>query len=337
MPATNWWAAPTTIGDRAPLTNRLDRHLDKTTLFADAEKMTVRVRGVMVREAMDRRSNNNDLVVMTRYRLGKHASVPRLHFIDNNVPLGWEGSFFDEVVLAVPALDIAAQNLLTLQIQVYDVDRIDESFIKAVGGAAAAAGTAFAVTFPHLAPLAGGLAAVSPGLLKLIDALNPSDRIIDERITLEINLPDTGHALLQPGYYVCFGQAVSPAELLHLDGNQRVNFADGTEFTGCSYAVIELERTYRDMDEEWENAQALAWVMAEINATEQGSDVLDAMGEMIQAYTEYEDLKRAQNLMSRTELTPAQAAWLESVLEDSTFASLLRGTQLLDDPKLKRP
>lgn len=50
-------------------------------------------------------------------------------------------------------------------------------------------------------------------------------------------------------------------------------------------------------------------------------------------YSEYEDLKRAQALMSRAELTPTQAEWMEEKMRSPTFSAFLRGARLQGRPQ----
>src|SRR5690606_37956902 len=69
------------------------------------------------------------------------------------------------------------------------------------------------------------------------------DRIIDEKLTLEIADPHTAHNLLQPGYYVCFRNPVENSRRLQINNRLRVYNDDGvTEFEECSYAIFEVKR-----------------------------------------------------------------------------------------------
>ena len=90
-----------------------------------------------------------DLMIVTTTQFGAEPPVQRLHFMQDNVEPGWQGDFFDDVVVAVNGLNTEDRKRLTLHIQVYDMDRFDASLITAVAGAS----QSVAVAFPNSRPM----------------------------------------------------------------------------------------------------------------------------------------------------------------------------------------
>ena len=271
MSTARWWIAPTKIEESVSLSLRLDRLLPDSSQIQNAEPITIRVRGVMVHEEYDRRpwKDENDLMVVSTSQFGVEPPVQRLHFMKHDVPLGWQGDFFHDVVLAHRDFNTEKRSL-TLRIQVYDMDGVEEGLVDGVQSAS----RSVAVAFPQLGPYAAAVSFGVPALIKLVDNLNDHDQIIDERLTLELADPETGHRLLQPGYFVCFREPVE--EGLCLNSNLHVLTSDcTTAFQECSYAVLGVERQFYE-NRDWEIDQKAAKLIAELNGKGQsGKAALD--------------------------------------------------------------
>ena len=294
MSMLKWWGAPARVGESVALSRRLDQLFPDTLAFENAQPLTIRVRGVMVREDYEWfPGDKNDLMIVTTTQFGSEPPVQRLHFMQHNVDLGWQGDFFNDVVLAIRDFNTESRQL-TLRIQVYDMDGIPKELIQAVNNVS----QSVAVAFPQLAPYAAAVSFGVPTLLNLVDNLNNHDKILDERITLEIDQPERGHQLLQPGYFVCFKVPVEDG--LFLSSNLHVLQADRkTLFERCSYAIIEVEQDFH-AQREWEIDQKVAKLIAELNGKGQsGKAALEFLRETFDAYDKFRKLERARELKNR--------------------------------------
>lgn len=190
----------------------------------------------------------------------------------DNVPLGWQGDFFDDTILAVSDLRPKWRKL-TIRVQVYDLDQIPTDLFKGVGALAASAASSIALAFPTLAPFAVAGAAVIGPLIHLIGNLDKHDEIIDQRVALEMSNPSYGDMLLQPGYYVCFAKPMDNSRELQIDHTLRV--LDGVnEFTECSYAVLELEPFFTS-DRVREIDQNAARLIAELDGKDASGSAIE--------------------------------------------------------------
>jgi hypothetical protein len=153
----------------------------------------------------------NDLLIKTRWTFGNTAPVGRLHYLDIDQELGWADDFFDDLVVVKRDLK---PTRLRLRVQVYDVDGLNAEFVDNVQKFADSA----AVAHPPLAPYAQIIRLGTKPLVGLVDNIDQHDGILDERITFEMEMPKTGHTLLQPGYFVCFREDTvrGDLELRHL-------------------------------------------------------------------------------------------------------------------------
>jgi hypothetical protein len=268
----------------------------------------------MVLESYDWLSKGkNDIMIVTTSQFGGEPPVQRLHFMKDNVPLGWQGDFFNGVVLGLKAFN-AEKRRLTLRIQVYDLDRFETDLIEGVSRAS----QSVAVAFPRLAPYAAAVSFGVPALVKLVDNLDDHDPIIDERITLELSKPEEGRNLLQPGYLVCFRTPVEGD--LSLRHDLRVVKNDGKEeFNDCSYAVLGIERQFQAA-RDWEIDQKVAKLVAELNGKGQsGKAALDFLRETLDAYDKFQHLERARSLRQKQKLTESEKTLLQELEKDEAL------------------
>ncbi|WP_428265339.1 hypothetical protein [Haliangium sp.] len=317
MTTRRWWGAPVQLGDAAPL-QRLDTLFSPDEpVFTAAQPLTVRVRGIMIREDMDWSfRGDNDIAVVTTFQFGAEPPVQRLHYMKNSVPLGWQGAFFHDTVLSLRDL---TDSILTLRLQIYDMDGVSEALVQQITDAA----NSVAVAFPQLARYAGALAMLAPGLVGLVDNLDAHDQILDQRLKLELDEPGTGHALLQPGYFVCFKD---PHEQeLSLNADLRVVDADGNEYTAASYAVLEVARAFHE-HYEWEIDQRIAKLIAELEGKGQsGKAAIEFLRQTLTAYSRFRRLERAQELKSKPSRSPAEQDLLDELTQDPSLSPFLTG------------
>lgn len=318
MLKVKWWGAPTQIGESVALSGRLDQLFPRTATFENTQPLTIRVRGVMIAEDYDwAPGDKNDIMIVTTTQFGSEPPVQRLHFMQHNVKMGWQGDFFNDLVLAIRDFKIE-NKILKLRIQVYDMDGVEEGLVQAVRNASGSV----AVAFPHLAPYAAAVSFGVPALLNLVDNLNDHDRIIDERLTLELEEPERGHRLLQPGYFVCFKKPVE--EGLFLRSDLRVLQTDRrTPFEDCSYAVLEVERLFH-AQREWEIDQKAAKLIAELNGKGQsGKAALEFLRGTLDTYDKFRRLERARELQAKKTLSEDEQKLLQEITSDEALAPFL--------------
>lgn len=315
MSNRNWWGAPHTLTSSTPL-RRLDQLFDeRVPVITEAEPLTLRIRGVMIQEDKDWLfTGKNDISIVTSFQFGREPPVQRLHYMGNNVSLGWQGSFFHDTIFATR--DWKAK-VVSLHVQVYDVDGISETLMSHVRTAA----QSVAVAFPQLGPYSQAVGSVSQALLGVIDKLDQHDQLLDDRIKLEEAQPGTGHCLLQPGYYVCFRSEVE--EGLGLNQDLRVIQADGTELKDMSYAVIEVSRSYHE-SLEWEIDQKAAKLLAELGGKGQsGRAPIEFLRDTLGTYAKYRRLQRALGLHTKKNRSTAEDRLLEELRQDAELAPFL--------------
>lgn len=295
MSELNWWGTRRYIDPQSPLTPRLDQPFEGgVSIFEASQKLTVSLRGVMFNPpSRDLSDGKNDVVIVSQNQFGGKAPLTRLHFMKDDTPLGWQGSFFDGTILAVPDLRPEWRSL-TIRLQAYDVDRISPELFALVGGAAVV-GTAIA--FPQLAPFLGAGSTVLPSLGKLISQLDEHDEIIDQRLSLEISESNHGDALLQPGYFVCFGQPQIDTARLYLNHQLRVLDEYG-EFKACSYAVLEIESKFT-IDREQELTEHAARLIAELDGKDTSQSTIDTFRDVMGSADNYDRLKRGHELIKK--------------------------------------
>ena len=318
MTALKWWATPLAVGEATAL-RRMDQYFVGEAGFQDAEPLTARFRGVFIKDDEDWFSfNRNDVVIATTFQFVDEPPVQRLHFMKREVDLGWHDDFFNDVILSVREIK---SRMLTLRLQVYDVDIMDRSLIEGVQEAAKHVSTSVAIAFPQIAPYAGALGFAVPAFMNLIDNLGRHDRILDERVKLEAAVPSSGFKVLQPGYYVCFKEPV--AEGLSLNRDLRVVREDGSPFEELSYAVIGITREYYD-HVNWEITQKIAKLVSELNGSgTSGKAALEFLKETMEGYQKYKKLLRARELMDNPNRTDPENALLEELLKDPDLAPFL--------------
>jgi hypothetical protein len=297
-----WYGSDFGASGLGPLTGTFaDREV-----FGEAQPMTVRLRGTMVREDLDWGPfGGNDLMIVTKFQIGDEPPVERLLFMEKDTEPGWHDDFFNDVVLSTG--DFTGERL-TLRLQVYDVDHIDREFVESVRRLSEQA----AILFPQQALYAGLVNFAAGPLVELVNNVDDHDQILDERVTLEVAEPGTGHKLLQPGYFVCTREPVEAD--LRLGGESvRLRDAEGSAYEGGSYAVLELQREELG-DRRFEIDQKAAKLLAELHGKGQsGQPSISFLRDTLDAYTKFRKLERARELQSRDDLTEDERRLLEEL------------------------
>ncbi|NIP32378.1 hypothetical protein GWO25_00515 [Candidatus Saccharibacteria bacterium] len=291
------------------------------SLFNEADPITVRVRGVMILENEDQdewfSKKKNDVLITTTYQFGAEPPVQRLHFMQDDAELGWQGPFFNDIVFSKRDYNPKVDHTLTLRIQVYDIDKIPQELINGVRDMMSSA----AVAFPAIAIYAGAVGFAAPILLKLLDNLNEHDSIIDGKIQLEREEEFTGHKLLQPSYCVVFRNPVD--EGFFLDKNLRIVDGDDKDFRECSYAVLDVQRKYKE-PKGWEIDKKVAKLLEELGGKgKSGETPLHFLRETLDAYTKFQKLKRAIELHNEEDLKGPKKTLYDELLADEELKKFL--------------
>jgi len=283
----------------------LTQKFSEKELFRSAQPLTVRLRGVMVRQDYEwALAGSNDLMIVTKFQLGNEPPVERLHFLERNVDLGWHDDFFNGIIFSTR--DFGGERL-TIRLQVYDIDNISDRVVKSVRGLTEQA----AALFPQLAPFAGLVDFAAGPLVDLVNNLDDHDKILDDRVTLEVADPGTGHKLLQPGYVVYSKDSIGTDDSL---GNDlRIRDTDDVEYTKTGYAVLELMREELE-DRQYEINQKAAKLIAEIQGKGQtGTPALSFLQDTLQSYDNFKKFQRAHDLQSKESLTESEKRLLEDL------------------------
>lgn len=290
-----WWVAP--MKDINPIVelSGLDSYFSPENQFHEAEPITINLRGVNIVESMDakpwHRSDKNDLMIVTLSQFGKEPPVTKLHFMKDNVECGWQGDLFHDVVLAMRDFKDLT-NSLTIRVQVYDLDKFDKSVIESVCDMAQST----AIAFPALAPYVGAASFGAKAASNLVNNIDQHDMILDQRIRLVAGEPHTGHNLLQPGYFVCFRRPVTEGEVKYLDSQLHVLDGDKNEFKGCSYAVVEVQKEFRQ-NPGLEIDRKAAKLASELDGKGQsGKAALEFLIDTLSTYTKFRNLQRIKEL-----------------------------------------
>lgn len=296
----------------------MDKYLIKTpgdeSQFQSGDHISVIFRGAMILENEDWMKHpfkgKNDLFVMTTYQFAQDTPVKKIHMIANGVELGWQGDFFTRTVLAINDFkDI--DEALTLHLQIYDIDKwTGYGFLDDLEGIA----KSVAVAFPALSVYSIG-APIIKSAANLVESIDKHDKIIDERIVLETETEESGHKLLQKGYYVCFRSPVDTKRVLFLNSDMRVVDAGNKEFIDCSYAVIEISKDFKKSPE-FEIDQSAAKLASELTRKEHGDKApIEFLRETLSKYTKFKDLERAKELREKpkTELNSSEKKLLEKL------------------------
>ncbi|MBK7919790.1 MAG: hypothetical protein IPJ94_26740 [Chloroflexi bacterium] len=328
MTQEKWWGAPEHITKNGvALTSRLDALFAKgCETIKNTQPLTVRIRGVMIREDLDRdwlRKDDNDLIIVTTSQFDTEPPVQRLHFMNNNVALGWQGDFFNDTVLAIKAFN-EEKRRLTLRIQIYDVDKIETGFVDAIVSSA----KSVAVAFPNLAPYVAATSFVLPSFSKLVENFSNHDQILDERLTLELSEVNSGRKLLQPGYFVYF--STPQEDGLFLEHTLKVchkNDDADNEFKDCSYAVLGIERDMKE-SREWEIDQKTSKLIAQLQGKgESGQASIEFLRETLDGYDKFKQLQRAKELQSKKKRTPDEENFLATLAKDEDLVAFLPNTK----------
>jgi hypothetical protein len=309
-----WYGSDFEEGGLQPLTEQFsDREV-----FAAAQPLSVRLRGVFVGEDLDwGPRGGNDLMVVTKFQVEDEPPVERLLFLERGTELGWHDDFFNDVVLTTGDF---TGGRLTLRVQVYDVDGIEQGLTDSVQQLSEQA----AVLFPQQALYAGLATFAAETLVKLVNTIDDHDEILDDRVTLEVAEPGTGHKLLQPGYFVCSGTPVDADRRLGGE-SPRLRAPDGAAHEDGSYAVLEVQRTQLG-DRRFEIDQKAAKLLAELHGKGQsGRPSISFLRETLDAYTSFRRLERARELQSRDDLTEDERRLLEELRSDEELAPYLGG------------
>lgn len=296
----------------------MDKYLNKDpgneSQFKSGDEISVIFRGAMILENEDwikhPLKGKNDLFIMTTYQFAQDTPVKKIHMIANGVELGWQGDFFTRTILAMSDFkDI--DEALTLHLQIYDIDRWKGyGFLDDLEGIA----KSVAVAFPALSVYSIG-APIIKSAAELADGIDNHDKIIDERIVLETETEDSGHKLLQKGYYICFRNPVDTKKTLFINSDMRVVETGGKEFDACSYAVIEVSKQFKKTPD-FEIDQSVAKLASELTSKEHGDKApIEFLRDTLSYYTKFKDLERARELRAKpkAELNSSEKKLLEKL------------------------
>jgi len=350
--AANLWIAPMKDVDaNGSELSYLDKYFSQRTnkdddtsnisRFYEGDNITVTLRGVWIKDSEDPRikingknaefhpfgcGTTNDLFIVSNHQFGTDPRVEKIHFMQNNTPLGYVSDFLNRRILAVKDFK-DLDECLTLNLRIYDIDETDTKFVDMTKELANNAIAAVPVLYQYTVPLKVASEAIE-SISKLVDNLDPHDEIIDERIDLEAANEGTKHTLLQQGYYIIFQKEVTleSARYLKLVGSQpKVLGPDGNEFNGCSYAVIEVQKEFRLSPQE-EIDEKVSKLASELSGNGQsGKAAIEFLRDTMKSYNNFKKLQRANELKNKGEnnLSAAERKRLNDLLADEDIRGYL--------------
>lgn len=307
--------------------------------FYEGDNITVTIRGVMIRESEDPKyrrdglqvefhpmsgGKTNDLFIVSSYQFGTDPKVEKIHFMQNGTPPGYVNDFLNRRILSVG--DFKDLNeCLTLNIRIYDIDKTDTRFVDMAKELADNVIAAVPVLYQYSVPLKVATDSMD-SIFKLVDDLDPHDRIIDERLDLEATKSGTKHPLLQQGYYVIFRNEVNSekARYLKLIGNQlKVMTSSGNEFVDCSYAIIEVQKELR-VNPQDEIDEKVAKLASELSGNGQsGKAAIEFLRDTMKYYNNFKKLERATELQKKANRSPSEENQLNHLKEDPEIKKYL--------------
>lgn len=295
-----WYGTSPDPGQLQTLTEQFSQR----EIFQSAQPITVRLRGVMVRTDYEwALAGSNDLMIVTKFQVGDEPPVERLLFMQHDAQLGWQDDFFNDVIFSTR--DFTGERI-TLRLQVYDIDNIDQGLVQSAKKLSKQV-----TSFPVLAQYKPLVDVAFGPVVKLVDTLDDHDQILDDRVTLEIAEPGTGHKLLQPGYLVHSRNPIDTAS--ELGNDLRIRDSNGDPYEESGYAVLEVRREAL-ADRQYEIDQKAAKLVSELQGKGQsGESALSYLRDTLRAYSTFQDLQRAHDLQSRENLTDAQKRLLEDL------------------------
>jgi hypothetical protein len=170
---------------------------------------------------------------------------------------------------------------------------------------------------------------VIDSVCKIAGDLNPHDKIIDECMDLEAVNEGTKHTLLQQGYYIIFQKEVTleAARYLKLVGSQpKVLGPDGSEFKGCSYAVVEVQKEFRLSPQE-EIDEKVSKLASELSGNGQsGKAAIEFLRDTMKNYSNFKKLQRANELMKKGDeaLSASERTQLKDLQKDEDIKEFLK-------------
>jgi hypothetical protein len=316
-----WAGTAATLGELQSLTSGFSA----SGAIQSAEPINIRLRGVNVIGGQDTIGRDIDLVVVTKFQFANQPTVTRLHYMEKGASPGWYDALFQNTVFTTRDFN---HDDVTLQIQVYDRDKLDVETVEMVTGLAAT--VASAVTFPELAEYAQAAASVEGPLTNIINSLSDNDEILDEQVRLEPDEePNQGTDLLQPGYIVAFNDDQLTADGYRLTQETKLVTADGEPVEDSPYAVLEIEREHNEVEFP-ETDQKAAKLAAELNGKgESGKDALHYLQQTLESYDKFERIQRGEQLQRLSEqpnisLTNAQQTLLGRLRADPETGRYLK-------------
>jgi len=326
-----WYVSPNFTNNVSPLVpTTMASGTDDERFFKDAQKLRITMEGAWIRDDKDGwGKGSNDLVIASKFRVGKNRPVTKLHYYKPDQPeRQWESIVFHPEIFATNDFRESAGEI-ALQLYIYDEDGLSDSVQKELTQAMDSAASSAAIAFPVFAPYAGLAAGAGTALIGLFDSLDDHDEIMGGKIRLAVNRPaDQAFDHLQPGFFVCFGSSVD-ASLLQLGSDKKVYFKDGgthKEYEHVSYAVLRVDRE-QSISPDFEISQKMATLLTEIEQGKggKGSSALHYLRSTIESYSTFKRLERHLELKNKAVKTDEEKQLLTELESDSKLIPFIIG------------
>lgn len=332
--SSQWWYAKPDFSDNnfSKLALPTDVHFsDDQRFFRDAQKLRITVEGAWVADDMDKGfRRDNDLVIATKFRIGKKPPVSKLHYYKRNCPAEhWENVVFHPEVYATEDFRESTGEI-GLQLFVYDEDGLRPSEQEKMASAITAGTSAAAIAFPAIAPYAGLASGIINSLTTVVSKLDEHDQIVNAKIKLAVNRPDNqGFDHLQPGFLICFNGAVSASNLV-LGEDKKLYYKDGSKYKHYqhrSYAVLRVDRA-GTMAPDFERNQKLATLLTEIENGKNGGakSALNFLEETMESYQNFKRLQRYTELKTKQSKSDEETQLQSELESDPALAPFIQSS-----------
>lgn len=283
---------------------------EKSKRIEAAQAFSVTMVSAVVGEDLDGfLRGKNDVLVLTRVSLGEQPLVDRIHFYEDDIPVGKpiRSMFADNVFITD---DYSGRDRLWIELNVLEIDT-DSGERKMATAAfqslAATAGAVFPAILPYTFAANAGVVVVE----KLVSALEKNERVIKFPFSLYPGELRLGMAPLQEGTYVVFSQPRDPIRY-KLQPNGLLSLAGKT--ATVSYVVFNVSAQPQTSPSFVLN-QKIATLLTQINSGNSNSTkgTIDFLTSTVQQYLNYQKLQRYLEIKTKADPSSKEKELLAAI------------------------
>ena len=264
--------------------------------------------------------HSHDILILSSTTLGNKPSLQRVHFYQQNLPIGKVLNNFIADTIHV-CEDYSGTDHFWIELRILNVgtDPTErDALIRTFTGVASEAGSVFPIALPYT--MAASALADTVG--KFMDALNKNEPMLV--CPVSFNPAGHGYPVLRPGNYVVFDEDVT-ADEFRLGANERLVTAAGAEVVQ-SYAVFAIE-VENAPSPDWAVSQRVATLLTQLDQgnTSAPQASVGFLTDTLKAYSSFTSLQRYQELRQKEPggLTPAERDLMARLAQQPDIKSFL--------------